>query len=188
MSERDSLNRAILGGEDDSPPPHAEHNRGKNQLRKTKLLESYCQTGLVGWLILFCFALTVVFAFLFCSKTSECGSQVSTANLPESAAGMAVLLRGKLPGARIVSTRADGVVDRSFILTVRGSDEGTLRRLPRVSDRAEQWRGTVLCEWLVDWQSAEFFLEEWGEYGFALPPFVFFGDNELLAQIKEVLR
>jgi hypothetical protein len=57
-----------------------------------------------------------------------------------------------------------------------------------VSVRAEQWRGTVMCEWLADWQPAELFLEEWGEHGFAQRPFVFFDDKDMLAQIKEALR
>jgi hypothetical protein len=108
--------------------------------------------------------------------------------MPDSADEMAKLLRSKLRGARIVSTRADGRIDRSFFLTMRDSDEDALRKLPRVPDRIKQWRGSVMCEWLVDWQPAELFLEEWGEHGLAQPPFVFFGDKDLLAQIKEALR
>jgi hypothetical protein len=189
MTARDSLNRSILNGTSDRPSPHTEHRQGKNQLRKGRqLLKPCCQVGRAGGLIVFSVALTATAAFLTGSKTNQCDPQVSPAGIPESAVGMAALLRGKLPGARIVSTRVDGQIDRSFILTVSGWDEDTLRSLPRVSDRAEQWRGAVLCEWLVDWQPAELFLEEWGDYGFALPPFVFFGDKELLAQIKEALR
>jgi hypothetical protein len=189
MSARDSLNRAILEGKGATPSSHAEHTQEINQLHKSRQLFKTCGQGRpVGWLILFSVAMTAAAAFLAWRKTNECGPQVAPANLPESAAGMAILLRSKLPDARIVSTRADGQIDRSFLLTVRSWDEDDLRSLPRVSDRAEQWRGAVLCEWLVDWRPAELFLEEWGEHGFARPPFVFFGDKELLAQIKEALR
>jgi hypothetical protein len=112
----------------------------------------------------------------------------SHASMSQNAADLALLLRHKVPQARIVSTRADGQIDRSFLLTVRETDEEALRRLPRVAERAEQWRGTVLCEWLVNWETADLFLEEWGEFAFALPPFVFFGDKELLERIKKALR
>jgi hypothetical protein len=142
----------------------------------------------IGWIILLTVVLTATHACQTHRKTSESVSEVSTATMPESAAEMALLLRSKLPGARVVSTRADGRIDRSFFLTVRDSDEDALRRLPRVSDRAEQWRGTVQCEWLVDWQPAELFLEQWGEHGYGQLPFVFFGDKDLLAQIKDALR
>jgi hypothetical protein len=33
----------------------------------------------------------------------------------------------------------------------------------------------------------DLFLEEWGKYALSLPPFVFFGDKELLEQIKDAL-
>jgi|SRR5579884_66897 len=189
MCRHDSQNRAILGSKGDEPTPCIDRTQGRSRLlRSRQILKSYCQAGPVGWLILFFVAGTATAAFLAWRKTNECDPQISPTNIPDSAAGMAALLRGKLPGARIVSTRADGEIDRSFILTVRDWDEDTLRSLPRASDRAGQWRGTVLCEWLVDWQPAELFLEEWGEYGFAFPPFVFFGDKELLAQIREALR
>lgn len=145
------------------------------------------RTRPIGRIFLFTVALTAAYACQTRRNTGESGSEVSTENMPESAAEMAVFLRSKLPEARIISTRADGQIDRSFIVTVGGSDEDTLRRLPRVSDRKEQWRGTVLCEWLIDWQPAGLFMEEWGENGLALAPFVFFGDQALLAQIRGAL-
>lgn len=147
-----------------------------------------CQVGTIGRTFLFTVALTAVYSCQTRSKPSESVSEISTPNIPDSAAEMAKLLRSKLQGARIVSTRADGQIDRSFLLTVRDSDEDALRSLPRVPDRIKQWRGTVICEWLVDWQPAELFLEEWREHGFAQPPYVFFGDKDLLAQIKVALR
>jgi hypothetical protein len=189
MSERDSLNRAILSGEDGRPTSHVAHSPVRNLLRKSIWLVKYCcRAKPLGWLIQFSLALTVVFAFLAWRESSKQGSQNAPANLPESAAEMAMFLRDKLPGSRIVSTRADGVIDRNFLLTFRDLDEDTLRRLPRISDRVAEWRGTVLCEWLVDQQTAIILNEQWGEYAFERPPFVFFGDKKLLAQIKEVLR
>ncbi len=189
MSIRDSLTRAILDGKGDIPSAHTEHTRRRNLLRKSwQSLKSGRQTGLIGWIFLFSLAMTAFSAYLAESKTSKGESRISLSDVPETATGMAVLLRSKLPGSRIVSTRADGQIDRSFILTAGNSDEDALRKLPRVSDCAEQWRDTVMCEWLRNWQPAELFLEEWGENGLALPPFVFFGDKELLAKIKEALR
>jgi hypothetical protein len=109
-------------------------------------------------------------------------------NFPKNATDLAVFLQNKLPKARIISTRVDGRIDRSFLLTIGSSDERTLRSLPRVGDRAGEWQGTVLCECLVNWETADLFLEQWGEHAFARPPFVFFGDKELLAKINEALK
>jgi hypothetical protein len=189
MSERDSLQCPTLDGKDNLTSRCAEHGQGICQpLRIRRLLKSCCKAGPGSWLLLFLVVMTTTFVYLTWGNTNECVTPVSPANPPRTAAGMADLLLGKLPGARVVSTRADGRIDRSFILTVRGADEDSLRSLPRVAERAEQWRGTVLCEWLTDWQPAELFLVEWGDYGLALPPFLFFGDKELLGEIQEALR
>src|SRR5262249_32498907 len=112
----------------------------------------------------------------------------ASAEVPQSASDLAVFLQARFPKARIISTRADGQIDRSFLLTMSESDEPTLRRLPRIAERASQWRGTVMCECLVHWETEELLLEPWGEYGLACPPFVFFGDKELLEQIKQASR
>jgi hypothetical protein len=109
-------------------------------------------------------------------------------NIPKNATDLAAFLRHKLPKARILSTRVDGRIDRSFLVTIGSSDELTLRSLPRVADRAGEWQGTVLCECLVNWETADLFLEQWGEHAFARPPFVFFGDKELLERINEALK
>jgi len=110
------------------------------------------------------------------------------AERPNNAAALAAFLNKKLPQARIVSTRADGQIDRSFYLTIGHSDADTLRSLPRAAERSGQWRGTVLCEWLVNREPEDVVPEECGPYALALPPFVFFGDKELLEKIKDLLR
>ncbi len=156
--------------------------------KSMQFLQACCPAGPVGWLVLFTAGMTAVYVIVPHSNSSDSSSQISPMSFPQNAGEMATLLLGKFPKARIVSTRADGQIDRSFILTVRDCDEDTLRSLPRVSERVEQWRGTVLCEWVVNSQPAELCLEEWGEHGLTLPPFLFFGDKELLRQIKEALR
>ena len=120
--------------------------------------------------------------------TSPSDSVDTPTQLPKSAAALAVFLKEKIPPARIVSTRTDGQIDRSFFLTVRETDENTLRSLPRAAERAEEWRGVVLCEWLVNQEQAGLSAEQWGEHGLELPPFVFFGDKELLRKIKDAFR
>jgi hypothetical protein len=139
-------------------------------------------------LLLFSLALLVATTILSWHAISRRHPHGASAQLPTSAPGLAAFLRDKLPNARIVSTRTDGRIDRSFFLAIGDSDEQTLRSLPRVADRAGEWRGTVLCECLVNWETADLFLEEWGEYAFARPPFVFFGDKKLLAKIEETLQ
>jgi hypothetical protein len=139
-------------------------------------------------LLLFSTALAVVSTALSWNAISRRDPQSDPTKLPRNASDLAMFLRDKLPKARIISTRADGQIDRSFILTIGDADEWTLRRLPRVTNRAEEWHGTVLCECLVNWETAELYLEQWEEYALARPPFVFFGDKELLAQINEALQ
>jgi hypothetical protein len=188
MSESDSPFQSCVSGDGGRPSPRSDRIRGRELVwRGWQPLKS-CQAGPVVRLLLLSVALATVSAFLAWHATNRCEPQDAPADNLGNASGLAVLLRDKLPEARIVSTRADGQIDRSFILTVGGWDGDTLRRLPRVPDRAGEWSGTVLCEWLVNWEPAELFLEEWGEYGFARPPFVFFGDKELLARIREALR
>lgn len=185
MSKRDSLHRTNHSGEVGNPTPHAEHF----PVRKSRwLLKSCCRAKPPRRLILFTLALTTLFAFLAWREAGKKDSQNTRANLPGNAFAMALFLRDRLPGARIVSTRADGVIDRNFLLTFHDWDKDTLRRLPRISDRTAEWRGTVLCEWQVDQQTAKLNKELWGENAFEQPPFVFFGDKKLLARIKEILR
>src|SRR5262245_3335815 len=149
---------------------------------------TFIPSCLSGRLLLFSLALAVVTILLRWHAISRYDPQGAPTEIPKSAPDFAMFLRDKLPRARIISTRTDGRIDRSFFLTIGDSDEVTLRSLPRVADRAEEWQGTVLCECLVNWDTGELFLEEWGEYALARPPFVFFGDKKLLAKIDEALQ
>jgi hypothetical protein len=139
-------------------------------------------------LLFFSLALAIVSTILGWHAIIPRDPQGSPTEIPKNATELAKFLRDKLPKARIISTRVDGQIDRSFFLTIGDSDEPTLRSLPRAADRADEWQGTVLCECLVNWDTAELFLEEWGEYALARPPFVFFGDKKLLAKINEALK
>jgi hypothetical protein len=139
-------------------------------------------------LLLFSLALAVVSSALSWNVISRRDPAIAPTKIPQNASDLVVFLRDKLPKARIVSTRADGRIDRSFILTIGDSDEYSLRRLPRVANRADEWHGTVLCECVVNWETADLYLEQWEQYALVRPPFVFFGDKELLAQINEELH
>lgn len=132
--------------------------------------------------------LTAVSAFAAWRLANGSDPPATQADIPGSAAELALYLRDRLPGARIASTRTDGAIDRSFFLTPGDTDEEALRKLPRAVDRVGQWRGVILCEWLVNGEETEVLLEEWGEHAYVRPPFVFFGDKELLARIQEALR
>lgn len=173
---------------DGAPSPHADRTPERDLLRRSWQPLKYRHATPVRRLLLFCLVLAALFTALRWAKISQRDPQIAPTEMPKSASDLAVFLRYKLPRARIVSTRADGRIDRSFILTIGDSDEATLRKLIRAADRAEEWQGTVLCECLVNWETAELFLEQWGEHAFARPPFVFFGDRELLAQINEALH
>lgn len=110
------------------------------------MLERDAQARLLLSLVI----LTAVSAFAAWRLANGSDPPAAPAAIPGSAAELAMHLRDRLPGARIVSTRTDGTIDRSFFLTVEDTDEEALRKLTRAVDRVGQWRGVVLCEWLVN--------------------------------------
>jgi hypothetical protein len=63
-----------------------------------------------------------------------------------------------------------------------------LQRLARAAERGDRWRGIVYCEFNKRLgEIDEDALNNWGEYGLRLGPFVFFGDPALLRRIRQAL-
>jgi hypothetical protein len=89
---------------------------------------------------------------------------------------------------RVVSTAAGGKVKCNAFLTRTDHDWEGLNCLVQIPERIEEWRGTVYCEWGVHVarRSKEFF--ERGNCCLQFGPFYFFGDPNLLKQIRTALH
>jgi hypothetical protein len=188
MCRNESTDRQSEDGDRGKSLPHADHTARQELTRRSCPTLQSCQARTAFWLLLFALALGVIFSSLSWEANSRDDRKDVSVAIPRSASGLALFLQEKFPKARIISTRVDGPIDRSFLLTMSGSDERKLRSLPRMAERGRQWQGTVLCEYLTHWETAELLLEQWGEYGLARPPFVFFGDKKVLETINQALQ
>jgi hypothetical protein len=56
-----------------------------------------------------------------------------------------------------------------------------------VPSRVRGWSGVVYCEWGHRNEAREDGLACWGECGLRAGPFLFFGDPEMLAEIRAAL-
>jgi hypothetical protein len=95
------------------------------------------------------------------------------------------LNRAGLP-VRLLSTQKNGRIGYTAFLTMTDKEFDDLNALAKVLDRIQQWHGTIYCERGGKNDSANL-LQQWGEYGWAAGPFVFYGDTQLLDRIRAAL-
>jgi hypothetical protein len=107
----------------------------------------------------------------------------------EDIPGLVALLRSRGLVLRLASTRAHGDIHDNAFLLARARTWAELNRLVKARKYAEQWRGIVFCECVRDpfpcLQRTE--IEAWGDCCLQAPPFLFFGDPELIALIRDAL-
>jgi hypothetical protein len=84
-------------------------------------------------------------------------------------------------------TRENGPVVRNAFLTREERAWTDLGGLPKDPSKARSWSGIVYCECATREEAREDVLAGWGECGLRAGPFVFFGDPELLAEIRAAL-
>jgi hypothetical protein len=84
---------------------------------------------------------------------------------------------------RMVSARKDGVIDQAAFLTITDQEWEDLDRLFKNPKWISQWRGTLYCKR----NTAGYDLSHWGDYSLVAGPFLFFGDPELLARVRDAL-
>jgi hypothetical protein len=98
---------------------------------------------------------------------------------------MRARLGERLPQLLQTADAADGNYEAGFYLTAAPTSWETLNGLPRMPERAVRWHGVAHCRRCGVEQP---FVDHWGEHGLAAGPFLFFGDPDLLTQIRVALQ
>jgi hypothetical protein len=93
-------------------------------------------------------------------------------------------LEGQGLGLRPVADCERGDLRYGAYLTRTEKDWVQLSRLFKAPERIESWRGTVHCGRLTAPQARDVCSALWGDCCLIAGPFVFFGDRELLAEIR----
>jgi hypothetical protein len=92
-------------------------------------------------------------------------------------------------GLRVVATDEAQTIERKNVfLTRTNANWDQVNRLPRYAEAIERWGGTVYCEWSSSPERRAIYFDNEGDYTLAAGPFVFFGDRELLAEIRAALN
>jgi hypothetical protein len=97
-------------------------------------------------------------------------------------------LEGQDPTLRPVASARGLGSDRNVYFTRTDLDFTRLDILLKSPERIESWRGTVYCERMEQPESREIQANLWGDCCLLWGPFVFFGDPELLAEIRGCLN
>jgi hypothetical protein len=63
-----------------------------------------------------------------------------------------------------------------------------LVRLPATRESANQWQGVVYCERVGPHAGSDYRVARWGDACLDAPPFLFFGDRDLLGRIDGALN
>jgi hypothetical protein len=85
---------------------------------------------------------------------------------------------------RVVSTQNSGTLRHNAYLTTTAKKREELELLPKAPERAERWQGTLYVERS---HNADVFVQYWGDCCLVVGPFIFFGDRELLARVRDTL-
>lgn len=96
-------------------------------------------------------------------------------------------LEGQGLGLRPAASSAGGDLRYSVYLTRTVKDWSQMNRLVIVPGRIESWEGTVYCGRLPGPHTRDACSALWGDCGLIAGPFAFFGDRELLAEIRACL-
>jgi hypothetical protein len=87
---------------------------------------------------------------------------------------------------RLRTSQKDGTLANTTFLTTADESWEELNRLVKDSKRITEWRGTVFCE-RAEKEEREWLLRLWKGHCLAAGPFVFYGDDELLERIGDLL-
>src|SRR5262249_45518279 len=117
----------------------------------------------------------------------------STAAIPDAAGWdvprMAEHLRSRGLTFRLIPGDEAGVnIAHSAYLTTTARTWQQLNVLPRAREHIGDWEGTLHCERLNQPGARDLQIQLWGDCCLKVGPFIFFGDPELLAQVRTALR
>ncbi len=96
-------------------------------------------------------------------------------------------LEGRGLHLHAAGTRENGPVATNAFLSLERRPWADLGGLVKDPSRFRGWSGIVYCEYGAREGAREGALAGWGEWGLRAGPFVFFGDPNLLAQIRDAL-
>lgn len=88
---------------------------------------------------------------------------------------------------RLRSTQASGTLGQTAFLMVSEKDWRSLNSLKKDNNRIHEWRGVLFCE-RVGQSDASHLTDQWGDHCLAVGPFLFYGDTELLGQVRSALH
>ena len=80
----------------------------------------------------------------------------------------------------------DSPIGSSAFLIEIDRDWEVLNQLSKDPSRINEWRGVLYCERFGERDRSEL-AEQWGEHSLVAEPFIFYGDNELLARVQTAL-
>ena len=88
---------------------------------------------------------------------------------------------------RPIATLQKGPIAHNLYLTCTGQGWVEVDGLLKAPAQIDRWRGTVYCEMIFNPVRRMQRLDQWGDCGLGVGPFVFFGDRALLRQIRDAL-
>jgi hypothetical protein len=89
---------------------------------------------------------------------------------------------------RATPTSRNGSTTDVAYLTETDRNWEELNRLMATRDTLGEWQGVVYCERVGPNVAGDVRIELWGDACLEAPPFLFFGDRDLLARIDGALR
>lgn len=89
---------------------------------------------------------------------------------------------------RVVSQREDGRWDNAIYLTKTNKGEQDLKKVPADLGFLARWQGTVVVMRLGNQARYDNQLDLWGDACLVSGEFVFFGDKELLREIRKCME
>lgn len=91
-------------------------------------------------------------------------------------------------GLRLVSVQKYGEPSRAAFLTTTEQKWQRLNRLVKSPHFIDRWQGTLYCERGPGGKAWTDLSRQWGDYVLVVGPFLFYGDPQLLVQVKAVLE
>jgi hypothetical protein len=88
---------------------------------------------------------------------------------------------------RMVATRKEGDLYPSAFLTTTDKEWIDFNRLSKDPRLIDRWRGSLYCERGPGGDAWSDLARQWGHLCLISGPFLFFGDPELLARVREIL-
>jgi len=84
------------------------------------------------------------------------------------------------------STQQNGTVGQTAFLTFTDKNWRSLNALKKDANHIHEWRGVLFCE-RVGESDATHLTAQWEHHCLAVGPFLFYGDSELLRQVRDTL-